>query len=272
MLIFHEIDNMKLKRRFLLGAIASLLCYAGLIEPNWIRTRSYDLEIPGLARDVTVVEIGDIHTNRMGLRERRALDAVRRADPDYVFVAGDLLKSNSKPAQGLDFLSRLSAKKGIYFVLGNADGALRDEIERGTIPRAFGKWRVLENESVDCGDFTLVGIDDPVTCRDNSDLAFKGVPAGKPIFVLAHFHAKRLMAKLEQAGVSVVFTGHTHGGQIGVGPLVSHVPYAHRSPYVAGLYKLNGARLYVTRGVGTNIFPLRLFCRPEIAVFHLKGV
>jgi len=271
MLISNEIYNMKLKRKFVIGAIASLLCYAGLVEPNWIKTRSYDLAIPGLAHDLTVVEIGDIHTNQMGLRERRTLDTIRKIDPDFVFVAGDLMKSNSRTGQALDFLSQLTSKRGVYFVPGNADEALTEEIERGTISKDWGSRHILMNENVDCGDFTLVGIDDPVRCRDDARKAFEGVTREKPIFVLVHFHAKRVMSAIEGMGVSFVFAGHTHGGQVGVGPLVSLVPYAHRSPYVAGLYNLDGTRLYVTRGVGTNLFPLRLFCRPEIAVFHFRG-
>jgi predicted MPP superfamily phosphohydrolase len=70
---------------------------------------------------------------------------------------------------------------------------------------------------------------------------------------------------------AIIFSGHTHGGQIGFEPLVSRIPYAHRSKFIAGLYKLDGTYLDVTRGVGTNIFPLRFFCRPEVAVFHLRG-
>ena len=35
---------------------------------------------------------------------------------------------------------------------------------------------------------------------------------------------------------------------------------------------LGGGRLlYVTRGVGTSMLPLRAFCRPEIVVFHVQA-
>jgi predicted MPP superfamily phosphohydrolase len=39
---------------------------------------------------------------------------------------------------------------------------------------------------------------------------------------------------------------------------------------MSGLHKINGYHLSVTRGVGTNIFPFRFLCRPEVLVFTLK--
>jgi hypothetical protein len=270
-LSFSKIRTKMRKRYYLIAAVALLLCYTGLVEPNWLKTRTHDIAIAGLAGDVTIVHIADTHIKKIGFRERRVLSEIERINPDYVFLSGDLLKSDSKMGVGLSFLSGLTARRGVYMVCGNADWAITKAILLGEIPRTFSGWRVLANESIDCDDFTLVGISDPVSCRDDLAQAFANVEGGKPVFLLTHFYAKRLMAKIDSLGVAMIFSAHTHGGQVGFGPLVSRIPYAHRSPYVAGLYHLNGAYLYVTRGVGVNIFPLRFLCRPEIAVFHLRG-
>ncbi|MFZ1948180.1 MAG: metallophosphoesterase [bacterium] len=258
-------------RLFIIAAVALVLAYAGLVEPNWLKVRTYDLAVPGLASEVTVVHIADIHTNKIGARENKALDAIERINPDYVLVAGDLLKGENALTEGLTFLSRLTARRAIYVVPGNADHTLIEAVESGEVPRSFGGWRILMNESVDCGSFTLVGIDDPVRCRDDVKMAFAGVTHTKPIFVLTHFLARKHLDDMREHNVDMIFSGHTHGGQIGAGPLVSRIPYAHRSRYIAGLYRFNTGWLYVTRGVGTNLFPLRLLCRPEVTVFHLKG-
>jgi hypothetical protein len=259
------------KRFYIFIAIGAFLAYSGLIEPNWLKVRTYDLTIKGLPEDVTIVHIADIHTKKPGFREGQVTKIIGRIKPDYVFLTGDIFKSRSKLADGLEFLSGLEAKRGVYVVPGNADETLRKSIERGQTPKAYSNWRILMNESVDCGDFTLVGIDDPVTCRDDLAKAMSGVDRTRPILVMTHFHAKKLLAKLADMNAAIIFSGHTHGGQIGFGPLVSRIPYAHRSKFIAGLYKLDGTYLDVTRGVGTNIFPLRFFCRPEVAVFHLRG-
>jgi len=256
---------------YIILALALAAAYAAFGEPNWLQVRTFEVVVPGLATDVTVVHIADVHTKRIGFRERRALEIIDGINPDFVLVTGDLLRSDSPLTAGMAFLSALQARQGVYLVPGNSDHELIRAVEAGEVPRAFGRWRILMNESVDCGPFVLVGIDDPVRCRDDVARSFDGVAGDEPVFVMTHFHAKRVLTALREHKVDFIFSGHTHGGQIGVGPLVSRVPYAHRSKYIAGSYSVDGNTLYVTRGVGINIFPLRLFCRPEITVFHFKG-
>ena len=191
--------------------------------------------------------------------------------PDYIFLTGDLIKSSSRLAPGLDFLAGLEARHGIYLVPGNADRLLVRSIQRGRLSKDSLDYHVLINESVDCGSFTLVGLDDPVSGREDVGKAFAGIDEFKPVFVLSHFHPDSLLEDLEAYTVDMVFSGHTHGGQFGLPIVVRLVPYAARSEYIAGLYRHDGFLLSVTRGLGTNIFPLRFLCRPEILVFELRG-
>jgi predicted MPP superfamily phosphohydrolase len=41
------------------------------------------------------------------------------------------------------------------------------------------------------------------------------------------------------------------------------------SLYTSGWYEKAGGQLYVNRGIGTTILPIRLGARPEITVFEL---
>jgi len=260
------------KRFYLLVAIGIFICYSWLIEPNWIEVKHHHLVIEGLgARELTIVHLADVHTTRWGPRERKTINIIQTIDADYVFFSGDLLKSTSDLDVGLSFLSALRAKHGVYAVPGNADANLIDAILLRRIPRQGPTYRILMNENLDCGSFTLVGIDDPVRNRHNLVEAFKGVTDSRPIFVITHFHPQSMLLQLEDTGTDMVFSAHTHGGQVGLAALVDLVPYAYRSKYLAGLYSIDGFYLYVTQGVGTNKFPLRFLCRPAIDVFHLRG-
>jgi predicted MPP superfamily phosphohydrolase len=260
------------KRFYILICIGLFVLYSSLIEPHWITERTYELVLPGLGpTELTLVHIADTHTTRFASREREVIDRIERIDPDYVLIAGDLLKGSSSLECGTDFLSRLRARQGIYLVLGNADAVLADALVAGWTPGENPGYTVLVNENIDCGAFTLVGLDDPVTHRENTYDAFDGVPYTKPVFVLSHFHPESLLREFRDRDVDVVFSGHTHGGQIGLAALVGLVPYAYRSKYRAGHYKVDGTHLLVTKGIGTNIFPFRFLCRPDIIVVHLKG-
>jgi predicted MPP superfamily phosphohydrolase len=259
-------------RFYLLIAIAAFLTYAGLVEPYWIAETTHEVSIRGLGPvPLTIVHLADIHTIRLGLRERRIIERVNRIDPDYVFISGDLIKNRRDISAGLAFLAELRARYGVYFVPGNADDRFTEVVGKDPNLNGSSSWRMLVNEHIDCGTFTLVGLGDPVTHNENIDRAFHRVPDYKPVFVMTHFHPDSLLQRLKDRGVDLVCSGHTHGGQVGLAPIVGIVPYASRSRYLWGLYELDGLHLSVTRGIGTNILPLRFLCRPEIVVLRLTG-
>lgn len=58
-------------------------------------------------------------------------------------------------------------------------------------------------------------------------------------------------------------SGHTHGGQIApFGWVLWRPPGSGR--FVAGEYSTRFGRLYITRGIGTSLIPMRIGARPEV--------
>ena len=76
--------------------------------------------------------------------------------------------------------------------------------------------------------------------------------------------------------IDLVVAGHTHGGQVvvpGFGPIItlSGVP---RAVAAGGLHEMNGNRIYVSRGAGSEQGQaprIRLFCPPEVSILELVG-
>jgi uncharacterized protein len=127
------------------------------------------------------------------------------------------------------------------------------------------------------GRIWLAGLDDPVCGQPDPDQA---IPASirniatEPILLMCHApdYVDELQKHSAGQAVSLVLSGHTHGGQIClpfVGPL--HLPPGGRK-YVAGLFQLGTTQLYVNRGIGSVGVPFRFDCRPEITVFTLRSV
>jgi len=72
-------------------------------------------------------------------------------------------------------------------------------------------------------------------------------------------------------GYGAMLSGHTHGGQVTVEILNQTLNLARfTTPYVAGLYRLDGRSCYVTAGIGTITVPVRIGAPPEITVVRLK--
>jgi predicted MPP superfamily phosphohydrolase len=94
------------------------------------------------------------------------------------------------------------------------------------------------------------------------------VPPGVPLLVLAH--EPDIFADLDSR-VSLTLAGHTHGGQVRlpiIGAPVPHSCYGQR--YLRGHVIENGRHLFVTTGIGTSVWPVRLGVPPEYVVLTLR--
>ena len=71
--------------------------------------------------------------------------------------------------------------------------------------------------------------------------------------------------------VDLMLSGHTHGGQVaipGVGSPVTNSKFGQK--YARGLVRGPVCPVFVSRGLGTTVVPVRLGARPEIAVIELR--
>ena len=72
--------------------------------------------------------------------------------------------------------------------------------------------------------------------------------------------------------VDLMLSGHTHGGQIWVpGFGTPIVPSRYGQKYARGLVQGPACPVYVSRGTGTTVLPMRFCIRPEIAVIELRS-
>jgi uncharacterized protein len=67
--------------------------------------------------------------------------------------------------------------------------------------------------------------------------------------------------------VDFILSGHTHGGQFNLLGFMPFLPQGSGS-YVKGWYNTQ-PKMYVSKGIGTSIFPARFGARAEIAIFNL---
>ena len=100
-------------------------------------------------------------------------------------------------------------------------------------------------------------------------LLMKNVPDSIYSILLAHSPDYALFA--EPAGVDLVLSGHTHGGQVRL-PIIGApmVQIFLGEEFVQGLNSLGRTQVYTTRGIGTVWMPIRFLCPPEITVINLR--
>jgi predicted MPP superfamily phosphohydrolase len=114
---------------FSLLVLAVLCAIDGfLIEPNWIEVTHHFLTVP-VAQPLKIAHLSDLHTERLGLRERRLLKLLDQEKPDVIVITGDTISSTGTYEEEARVLRELHAPLGVWLVRGNWENwyALRNE-------------------------------------------------------------------------------------------------------------------------------------------------
>jgi predicted MPP superfamily phosphohydrolase len=251
------------------GGTVRTVLRGGLNEVEALEISVHRVPVPGLARPLRVLHLSDVHLREADGALDRLLDAVRDRPPcDLLALTGDVVTRGWTRAAVDRFLSAMpAAPLGRFAVMGNWEhwsGATPDVWE--PIVSAHGI-RLLRDESVDVGPLTVVGTEDMLAGKADVDRAFAGVPADRPALVLSHSPA--IFPQVARPPARLVLSGHTHGGQVRL-PLLGPVFLPRGSgDYPWGWYAHDGVQLFVHRGLGWSVAPVRYRALPEIAEIEL---
>lgn len=271
------------RRQFLQGvaaaplvAVAGAAAYASLVEPFSYEVTERDVFIRGLPESFEgfrITQLTDVHHSRIVSIEevRRVIEVAQATKPDLFALTGDYTTSYRRYIEPCaEALGALNAPAGVWAVLGNHDHYTDAQL---TV-RALGRHRinVLENANtlIERGGerLQLAGVGDWTWNKNDWDRSLYGVDKRKPVVMLSH---QPVVIDLPQTeGVSLILSGHTHGGQVSLPLVGTPLRFAKDFPYVSGLYRKNETQLYVSRGTGVIGLPVRLGVRPEIAVLRLR--
>lgn len=209
--------------------------------------------------------------------QEAAVELANAQQPDLVVITGDFVCHSQAFLDQLEStIKTLDAP--VIGVLGNHDhwsgaGAVRKALRRAGV-------EVLDNANTTITlrnqQLQVVGIDDGYTGHADPQRAVKGMRHDLPTIGLSHIPEEA--DELWELGVPLVFSGHTHAGQVTLarmhelflGRLIGH-------KYVHGLYGCRSRKLgpkgavYVSAGIGAAVVPLRLGerARRELAIFEL---
>ena len=258
-------------RSIFLSVIVALVCIGSIFSAQQINVRSYTLPSSKLHRPLTIVQITDLHLDRLSSVDRlhKMVKTINALHPDIIVSTGDLIDMQADHLDGISTtLLKLQASLGKFAVYGNheAFGGL-DKAREFTSRAGF---KILSNQGITIDHtITIVGIDDPAVHRrfktkgDVEKQILEKFPANRYTVLLKH---QPIVDPASSSLFDLQLSGHTHGGQIFPFGLLVRIFY--HAPY--GLSRAGPASwLYVSNGAGTWGPPMRLFAEPEISIFHL---
>ena len=228
--------------------------------------------LPAAFESFRIVQLSDIHHGPFSDRTQieRAVETANRLKPDIIALTGDYIsKERHYAAPCAEMLGRLRARFGVYAVLGNHDHWV-DAALVTDLFRAEGI-TMLVNEGMrfelNGSAFWLAGVDDTMVGLEDISLALAGSRENEMKLLLAHNPI--VLRRAARADVDLVLSGHTHGGQVALRSEQS-ASGGPRRRFLKGLGRLENTQIYVNRGLGTVVLPIRYGCPPEISLLELR--
>ncbi|MDV4151530.1 metallophosphoesterase [Clostridium sp. AL.422] len=231
-----------------------------------------------------IVQISDLHNKVFGKEQDKLLEKVESLSPDIIVITGDIVdrrKYNIENA--MYFVDKAIKIAPIYYVSGNHEAwsGKYSEVKEKLIEAGA---HIIDDEMIEVkrnnSIINILGLSDPAfittSYLDETDTSkmeenLKNWSRVEGFKILLS-HRPELFDLYSKNNINIVFSGHAHGGQIRI-PFLGGIIAPNQGffpKYSEGSYNSNQTTMFVSRGLGNSLFPIRIFNRPEIISVTLK--
>jgi len=265
-----------------------IMLWMMLYDSNRFVIRRHTVSDRRIRKKCRAVVLADLHNKCYGKDNERLLAAIYEKEPDFIFIAGDILTAHPKASMepALKLLKELSAKYPIYYGNGNHEHRLKLYPETyGDMAKDYGEALAklgiipMVNSHVELPEHGIViygaQIDKYFYKRfrpGEMTISYLEKILGKKAeekYTVLLAHNPDYFPQYAAWGADLTLSGHIHGG-------VARVPFWGKgvlSPalrlfpkYDGGIFVENGRTMVLSRGLGTHTIPVRLFNPAELWV------
>ena len=212
-------------------AIFLFILFELLISKYGLTTSHYEIATARVGQSIRIVQLSDLHNSKFGKNNKRLVAKVRGEEPDLILITGDLL--NAKTDEGTEIaenlIRSLSDVAPVYVSYGNHEKDYEEKSGQDLtkVFTAAGA-TVLERSYVDievkgqairlggiygyCQNFKYA---QETKREDESAFLLDFQNTERYTILMAHMpHCWLKEGSLCDWDVDLVFSGHTHGGQV----------------------------------------------------------
>lgn len=285
-------EKKPVRKKLLIAAVLLLLFFVVFVYcNNYCISTTYGIYNTNKVQDsIRIALLTDLHGKDFGRDNKVLSEYVLEEEPDMIIMSGDILSADERDISAAKALTQSLALgcKNIYFTFGNHES--RDEDARAemvSIMENAGA-TVLNNESIvyEKGQsrVAVYGLELPLYFYtgydDNGETVYEletkkinqfiGESSDKLNILIAHnpIYFKEYAAW----GADIVLSGHNHGGVIRIpfkGGIVSPNGGSGYNEYDAGEYSVYGRKMFLSRGLGEWMGPVRVFNLPEVYIIDI---
>lgn len=285
----------KITRRKMLAtlggiSLSGILGYSILIEPNTFTLTKSQIKKENSNNKTHFVQISDLHLRAINELHKKIANTIIALKPDFIIVTGDSIDANGDYGLLDSFLKLFPKGLPKFSILGNWEHWAKYDIDQLDSIYKENNCVLLVNKStiltIQNKDVLIAGLDDHTASHPSLKLALKNhlprynqiLLQHSPEFVdILYEETEDLFTDsildlnkidLKSFKFDLMLSGNTHGGQIapfGIAPLTPR----GSGRYIKGWYKECNPQLFVSRGIGTSVIPIRFMSLPEIAFFEM---
>lgn len=251
----------------------SKVAKVALDEANSLTLEKVEITLARLPKKLDgfkIIHLSDTHHSPFTNLEHiaRAVAVANRLKPDMFVLTGDYVSHERKYIEPVaKVLGKLKSEFGTYACLGNHDHWTDAELVTKHFRAAGINLLINEGLRFEARDasFWLAGVDDYMVGKTDLPAALRGAFPDEMKLLLAHNPV--IFRQAVRAGVDLTLSGHTHGGQIKIRDNEKRI--LPRRKLSSGLHRRKNSQIYITRGIGTVVLPVRYQCPPEISLLEL---
>lgn len=268
-----------IKKGLILGGGVSLIAsYPVFIERYLVQINTYKIPIKNLPLEFEgfrIVHLTDLH---LGFLVPEAVinyvvEKTNYIKKDAIFLTGDYVHYKNTTTE-IDrvwpILSKLDARHGVYNVLGNHDHWASTDQSLYYLNKS-GQNIQHKAKAITIGESRIWvgGTGDLWEDKVNIDDTFQAAAENEKKLLLAH--NPDTADELYSTKLDLIVSGHTHGGQVNIPFIGTPVLPVNNKKYSSGLIQLDRTNLFISRGIGWTVLPIRFNCSPEIAILELHN-
>lgn len=258
------------------GAGALLSSYPFFIERYIVQVNTYKIPVPDLPKafdNFRILHLTDLHLGPL-VQDYFIDDVIQKSNAlpkEMIVCTGDYVNKRDSSGyidQVWPLIAKLKARYGVFNVLGNHDHwadfdrSLYWLNQTGQNIRHQAKAIEKDGQRI-----WIAGAGDLWEDKIGIDQALQNVPDNECRIVLAH--NPDTADEAFQQRVDLMICGHTHGGQVKIPFIGAPILPVENKKYSSGFIRSEKTNLFISRGIGWAIIPVRFNCYPEIAILQL---
>lgn len=282
----------KPKRRPILSKVIILFLFFGLIYiyaryvgTMGIQVREYNIineKLPSSFDGFSIVQFSDLELGSTFLVQdmEKLVEKVNELKPDIVVFTGDIVStqhtlSDEEEELLIEHLSKMDPLIGKYSVKGDDDqynGVYEEVMDASNFKDISNNYELIYYKGLT--PIVLYGLDSLNAEAQNFESTFSYPKEDEDTTYMASFrlllaHEPDTVSKIGDYNISLMLSGHSHNSEINIPFLRDYYNIRGASEYYSENYNVGGTELYISSGLGTSKYNVRLMSHPSISVFRL---